>query len=95
MLVTGYHTACQLIASEWIGRYGHEPLQVPRIPGFPANQEPPALPQDRPHDWAAAAGGLPAGPGVDHWFFDAPNGTRNGGEGYDMEPLIIPDLMMP
>lgn len=90
MLVTGYHTACQLIASEWIGRYGNEPNQVPRIPGFPVNQEPPAMPQDRPHEWAAAAGDLPAGPAVDHWVFDAPNGVRNGQEGYDMGPLIIP-----
>lgn len=29
MLVTRYHTACQLIASEWIGRYGNEPQQIP------------------------------------------------------------------
>lgn len=91
MLVTGYHTACQLIASEWIGRFGNEPINVARVPGFPPNQEPPAMPQDRPHHWEPAAGDVPAGPGVDHWFFDAPNGMRNGGEGYDMGPLIIPD----
>lgn len=90
MLVNGYHMASQLIACEWIGRYGWEPHQFPRIPGMAMNLEPPFLPQDRPHDWIPVAGEAEAHPGPNHWVFDDRNGVRNGGEAFDMGPLIVP-----
>lgn len=90
MLVNGYHTACQLIACEWVGRFGHEPEAIPRWHGWAANQEPPGMPQDLPYAWAPEAGEVPAHPDVDHWVFDVPNGARNGNELYDAGPLIIP-----
>lgn len=49
MLGNGYHTACQLVASEWVGRFGGELEQIPRWPGVNYHFQPPELPQDLPY----------------------------------------------
>lgn len=76
MLVSGYHTACQLVACEWIGRFGREPQQVLRWARFPNHFVPLILPQNLPYAWENASMELPPGPDVDHWVFDTPMGPE-------------------
>lgn len=90
MLVNGYNSACQLVASEWIGRFGWELEEIPRWPGVNNHFQPPELPRDLPYAWDEPAGRAPPGPDFDHWLFDAPNGARNGNELYEPGPLLIP-----
>lgn len=90
MLVNGYNTACQLVACEWIGRFGREPEEIPRWPGVPNYFQPPALPQDLPYAWDDDPDhGFPH-PDIDHWVFDDPNGARNGAEVCNPGPLQVP-----
>lgn len=94
MLVQGYHTATQLVASEWIGRFGWEPQDVeghiPRWPGFNNNFRPEPLDPDAPYDWQAEPDDNIPRPDVNHWVFDAPNEGRNGNELFAPGPLLIP-----
>lgn len=90
MLVQGYHTATQLVASEWIGRFGREPQEIPRWPGVNVNIRPEPLDPDEPYHWQAEPDDQILQPDINHWIFDAPNGARNGNELINPGPLQIP-----
>lgn len=91
MLVQGYHTASQLVASEWIGRMGGwEPQVIPRWPGVNHNFRPPTLEPDEPFHWQHDPDDQVPRADINHWIFDAPNGARNGNELFNPGPLQIP-----
>lgn len=59
MLVNGYHTAGQLVASEWIGRLGWDLEEMPRWPSVNNHFQPPELPINLPYAWDEQAGHAP------------------------------------
>lgn len=66
MLVGGYHTACQLVASEWIGRFGWELEEMPRWPGMPISNF--HTPHDLPYAWDDDPDDNIPRPDIDHWI---------------------------